>query len=972
MSRFNKQSIYVYIIFSFLFISSALAEMEISVPNFSVKRGFYHKKFGLVLTTHEPNSQIKYTLDGSDPRFSASAKSGQNLIMLTIDPEDTTDRFIAPGVVVRAVTSVDDSLFSEVATHTYLFVNKAAELSPDGVRPGNDWPEQNTTQSSRQMMDYGLDPDVLNDPRYHGQIEEALLSIPSISIATDLANLFDSKTGIYNHADKHGEQWERPTSVELLNPDGSEGFQVNAGLRIRGGYSRQNSCPKHAFRLFFRQEYGAAKLDYPLFGEEGVDQFDKIDLRTSQNYSWSFNSSQGVFNTMNRDVFSRDLQRDMGKPYTRSRYYHLYINGVYWGLFQSQERPEARFAASYYGGSKEDYDVVKVDAGYQRPYTLEATDGTLDAFERVWEMCVEGFKSNDNYLKIQGLNPDGSVDPDGEQLINIENLIDYMLIIFYTANIDAPVSKFLSNKSPNNFYAIYNCNRKDGFMFFAHDCEHTLFSVPVYPGEGIHENRVNIGNLADNSIRMIVNNFSKFGPQWLHHRLTENEEYRQRFTDRTYQHLFNNGAMTPQNCINRFMERAAEIQMAIVAESARWGDAKMAKPRTKDDDWLPAIDSIIDYFFPVRTEIVINQLKQAGLYQDLKPPVFIKNDTEISETGLVVDAGYQFEIINADQIGRIIYTIDGTDPRAIGGAVSETAFESTDSAKITIQTTSLVKARILDGEKWSALQEIVFSVSANLSNLKITEIHYHPLDSEDADGREYEFLELKNIGASQLNLTRASFCDGIQYIFPVPMYIEPGEHIVLASNKAEFKNRYGMAPFDEYLGQLNNGGEQITLLSAAGDTIFSVRYGDKAPWPKEADSLGYSIVTREPNPTGDLNQASNWRNSHAVHGSPGMDDINSTAVHENETQPGQFTLFQNYPNPFNSTTTIRFSLCHDSNVTVKIFDILGQEVETLLDQRLASGAHNIRWDASKVAGGVYFCRLQSNENMRINKILYLK
>ncbi len=86
----------------------------------------------------------------------------------------------------------------------------------------------------------------------------------------------------------HGKEWERAASLELLNPDGSEGFQMNCGIRIRGGWSRHYDNPKHAFRFIFRTEYGEGKLKYPLFGNEGVDEFDNIDLRTSQNYSWSY------------------------------------------------------------------------------------------------------------------------------------------------------------------------------------------------------------------------------------------------------------------------------------------------------------------------------------------------------------------------------------------------------------------------------------------------------------------------------------------------------------------------------------------------------------------------------------------------------------------------------------------------------------------------------------------------------------
>ncbi len=179
-----------------------------------------------------------------------------------------------------------------------------------------------------------MDGKIVYDSDYDDLIDDALLDIPSISIATDLKNLFDPAAGIYVNASGHGLNWEKECSVELINPDGSEGFNVNAGLRIRGGWSRHDDYPKHAFRLFFREEYGNDKLYFPLFGNEGVDQYDKIDLRCEENYAWS-NGSRN--NSAVREVFSRDIQKDMGQPYTRSRYYHLYLNGMYWGLYQTQE-----------------------------------------------------------------------------------------------------------------------------------------------------------------------------------------------------------------------------------------------------------------------------------------------------------------------------------------------------------------------------------------------------------------------------------------------------------------------------------------------------------------------------------------------------------------------------------------------------------------------------------------------------------
>src|SRR5205823_14338153 len=113
--------------------------------------------------------------------------------------------------------------------------------------------------------------------------------IPSYSIVPELGNLFGHTVGIYANPAGDGIAWERPASIELIYPDGTKGFHVNAGLRIRGGFSRSSGNPKHAFRFFFRQEYGASKLNYPAFANQnGADTFDGFDLRTFENYSWSF------------------------------------------------------------------------------------------------------------------------------------------------------------------------------------------------------------------------------------------------------------------------------------------------------------------------------------------------------------------------------------------------------------------------------------------------------------------------------------------------------------------------------------------------------------------------------------------------------------------------------------------------------------------------------------------------------------
>ncbi|MCX6137898.1 MAG: T9SS type A sorting domain-containing protein [Ignavibacteriales bacterium] len=94
------------------------------------------------------------------------------------------------------------------------------------------------------------------------------------------------------------------------------------------------------------------------------------------------------------------------------------------------------------------------------------------------------------------------------------------------------------------------------------------------------------------------------------------------------------------------------------------------------------------------------------------------------------------------------------------------------------------------------------------------------------------------------------------------------------------------------------------------------------------------------------------------------------------SEPREFFLEQNYPNPFNPATTIRFSISQASIVSLKIFDILGREVATLIDQQAAEGTYETRWDASNNASGVYFARLDQLVNgslkSQMNKLVLAK
>ena len=588
--------------------------------------GFYENAIQLELDSRTAGTSIRYTTDGSEPT-STNGQLYNNAIAIS---ETTT---------IRARSFKQGSEPSRIETATYLFLDDVLTQSPNGQSPEN-WP---TAQSiNGQQLDYGLDPDIVNSSIWRSQMEEALTQIPSMSLVLDIDDLLGSSEGIYTNAQSHGRDWERPASLELINPDGSEGFQVEAGVRVRGGFSRSDSNPKHAFRLFFRDEYGDAKLEYPLFGDEGVDEFDKIDLRTSQNYSWAFRGS--TENTFVRDVYSRDVQGLLGNPYTRSSFYHLYINGQYWGLYQTQERAEARYAASYFGGDKDDYDVVK-SAGSSGGYETEATDGNLDALRRLADYFYQNDGLSDanmaDYWMAQGMNPDGSENPGFERLLDVENLIDYMIITYFTSDADGPGSKF-TRPRVNNYFGILNRENPDGFKWFEHDSEHSL----------------DTGDAAGANFNMVTplttggSQFRYFNPHWMHEQLAQtNSVYREQFADRVYETMFNDGLLTAEKSNEIIDARAAQIDMAIIAESARWGDAQRTTPYTKTH-WEDAVQRTKDWIDD-RVPVVIQQLQGIGWFPDTLPPEFTVNDvpqhggelTASDEIGFSTTANIEFDTV---------------------------------------------------------------------------------------------------------------------------------------------------------------------------------------------------------------------------------------------------------------------------------------------------------------------------------------
>jgi len=814
--------------------------------NASPARGFYDSAISVTLTNPTPGTSIRYTTDGSEPTAFSNLYSGPIAINST--------------TTLRSRAFRTDWQPSASRTDTYIFVADVAMRS-----------KTNSTING-QVLEYGMDAGVRAKTYFDSDnqlvtIESALKSIPSISITTDDDNLYDPSIGIYVNA---SQRLEVPASAELIYPNGDEGFQINAGLRIRGGASRTSSNPKHSFRLFFRGEYGPTKLKFPLFEDEGVDEYDKVDLRSAQNYSWSKDNDSA--NTFLRDIFARDTAAAMEQTYPRSRYYHLYLNGEYWGLFMTEERPVASFGESYLGGDKDDYDTIKVIGTFQPgSYTVEATDGTMDAYERLFNATMAGFSDSEDYFSIQGLDANGQPDASKERLVDVENLIDYLLIIYYTAASDNSKTWFIGRFSAlNNMYALYNRVNPDGFKWIQHDTEHSL-----------DQNRQ-----LDMTGPFPHSNFSQlkyFNPMTLHEELSVNPEYQLKFADRVYKHLQNGGVLVKANAQARLDYRAAQIDQAIVANAARWGSTSRDR-----DTWENAVSVTRNWMARSgdRCNEVIGYLAADGLVSSISPP-------SVSRVGGLVENDATVTLSSGT--GTIYYTTDGTDPRQVGGAVAGSAY----SGAITIPGPIQLKARVRSSSgDWSALAEATYW-TADIP-LAVTELMYNA-----PEGNSHDLIEVRNISDEPVSLEGYKLDDGIEFKFEDSQFtsLASGESMVVVDDIDAFNQKYlnsnEVLVAGEFKGDLDNGGEKIEL-EFKGEDLISFVYDDSRNWPQAADGAGHSLVPLSSaihhQERGSLDYGGNWRASTYIGGSPGEVDpligatvlINEVIAHTDTGNPAPF------------------------------------------------------------------------------------
>ena len=622
----------------------------VTAPQFSMSHGFFDAPFDLTITSDTSDAEIRYTTNGQAP-----TQSTGTVYSSPIRIHHTT--------VLRAVAFKPDQLPSVVGTQTYLFSDDIVRQDTDSAITAGlstEWGRVRSAPGDNEA-DFEMDPEIVNDPAY--DVANSLRTLPTLSLVSDGENLF-GPTGIYANPGRRGIEWERPTSVELIYPDGSEGFQVDAGLRMQGAYSRTHA-KKNGMRLVFKDQYGPTALEFPLFGDGEQNRFNTLVLRAGFNDSWYSNIGPGEAQ-YTRDEFNLQIQRAMGHETINTEFMHVYLNGTYWGLYNVVERPDAAFAAEHFGGDEDEWDSIN-------------HNGVEDGNDEAWNTLLELVKdsSPEGFLRLQGIDP---ANPAAESYLDVDNFIDYVIGNIYTANTDWP---------HKNWYAARRRGpESEGFRFFSWDAELSV-------------NLSNWSRLTTNHTRLCGSpNANRCEDLYLiFDPLRNNPEFRLRFADRIHKHFFNDGvlfvdpdrpAWDPEHPernrpAEMYREVNEQIRDALVAESARWGDAirsDQQAPYKPDVEWQTELNDQLKEYFPQRNQIVLDQLRSPRpnsdgnadpFYPSVVAPAFDINNQY--QHGGQVQPG-DLLTMKQQNGGTVYYTTNGTDPRLPSGAISPEAIRT--------------------------------------------------------------------------------------------------------------------------------------------------------------------------------------------------------------------------------------------------------------------------------------------------------
>ena len=816
-------------------------------PSLSAVGGFFNIPQTITITPASIDDTIRYTLDGSEPGYSAQVY--------------TAPIYIDSTKVLKIKSYRLGLLPSKTITNTY-FINFSTNLTV-------------------------------------------------VSLSTNPGNFFDEEYGIYAMGDSADpnypyfganfwKDWERPVHVELFETNGSPGFSIDMGVKIFGNWSRGNA--QKSLALFARAQYGYSKLNYRLFDDLPFTEYKSFVLRNAGN-DW--------LSSMMRDGFITSLVDDIDLDKQDYRPAVLFINGKYWGIQNIREKVNEDFLAQHHNINP---DSVNILENYG-----EVSEGNETSYFELYNFIANNsmvIPANYDYVKSK---------------MDIDDFIRYEVTEIYIDNQDWP----------GNNIKYWNVDNQKKWRWILFD---TDFGFGIWDAGAYQNNTLNFATATNGPdwpnppwstlmLRQLLNNFNfKF-------------EFINCFAD------LSNSIFQPAIVLSKLNNMSSVIAPEMTRHIARWQQFDYST-------WQSNIQNM-RYFASNRLSFMrahfIQKFNLAGTsLVNLTIPDTSMGRVQLNSIKINTPSwsGVYF-------IGVPITLIAQPRPGYKFAHWSGSSGLANDTLLIDPQGNLTLTA--------------VFEIDPNYSIPKvvINEINYNSSASFNTE----DWIELFNNETNDIDISNWIFKDSDDlHIFTIPegTVLKADSFIVLCFDTSLFKPHF--PDVKNFIGNfgfgLSGNGELIRLYDNQQTLIDSLTYDDTAPWPIAPDGSGSTLSLINPGLENSL--AENWKAS-IGNGTPGkINDIYVSINDNKELIPTQYLLMQNYPNPFNPSTTINYSIPAVSKVIIKVYDVLGNEIKTIVDDVLNPGNYSVNFVAQNLASGVYFYRLQANDFISTKKFILIK
>ena len=724
--------------------------------DWSHARGFHETNFTLTVTSKDPAATIFYSLDGSVP-----------------STPYTTGLSIEGTQSVRIRSARDGYKPARIQTKTFIFLDNV--ISNTNMRTS-----------------------ITEDPGYGPRVKPGLLALPSLSIVVPEAPTYD----------------EQEASLEVLWPNGeSSSIQENCGIsRFGGAYSY---FAKQSFSLAFRRRYGAGKLSTPLFN--GFDRavlaktsFDRLQLRAGNHDM----NSRGFYMS---DRFIQDSYLAMGSLNPHGRFVHVYMNGVYWGMYNCKEVLMESFLADYLGGTEDDYVSVK---------------GNDNGSPYGWVVGVGDPPNPEPWERVRSNRSDyAAVKP----YLDVSHYIDFMLLWGY-------------GNSETEFRGCGPKEAGSGYKFWINDPD---------------------GFLRDTSSDRISNSAGP-GYIWSALRGEGHVDFMMLLADRIYKNFFNNGAMTPARCDARLVARMDEIRDGFLAEAARWNYLTPA-------NWESKSETIRNNMFPYRTDELVTQWRNKGFLPSFDPPTFNQYGGAVEESfqpEMTSTNGTIYYTLDGTD-PRV--PGGGILPEALVWSAGTVTI--TNDLTITTRVyapdgtwSALAEPRFLLGSRQTPVSGDLLITEVNYNPDGPDDYEFIEIWNSGAN-----LIDMSGVSLS--NAVRYIFPQ-YATLSPGAHVVVVEDTAAFSNRYQDAASPWfwdGINVAGEWIGGLGDGGETIELTASNGTLVSSVAYRSDGDWPERPDGGGSSLVLRYPGavPSGYAPQAAyltdglNWAASSLYHGSPG-------------------------------------------------------------------------------------------------------